>query len=244
MQSMDSGSIIGLGFFALLVVVFVLIFFYAGKKAKKALAEYAASRGLTVLPIDEGNALEKRVVDRLGIPGGGVYQDILQLPISSGEGWLFTKAPDPKKTSSGPEESSGSPHQYIVVFMDIPIKGRSFAAKATPMPRGGLGLQLVEFILAKAFGAKGIRYLDASADYPEFAKVYGVFTEDEKGARSVILSPGVTSCLMNHPRKEPVNISFTPGGFGLDIERMLKSRQDIELFVQWADDLARVLEGR
>jgi hypothetical protein len=242
MQSIDSDTIIGLGLFAVVVAVFVFIFFFAGKKAKKALAEFAASRGLTVQPIDTGNDLEKRVVERLGIPEGGIYQDIVGLSLSSGEGWLFTKAPDQKKNSSEPNSSAGSPHQYIVVFMDIPIKGRTFTARATPMPQGGFGLQMVEFILAKVFGAKGIRYLDTTADYPEFSRVYNVFTEDEKGARSVILSPGVISCLMSHPRKDPVNVSFTPGGFGLDIESMLKSRQDIELFVQWADDLARVLE--
>ncbi len=242
MQSTNSGTFLGLGLFALVVVVFVLIFFFAGKKAKKALAEFAASRGLAVQPIDEGNELEQRVVERLGIPEGGIYQDIVRLPLSSGEGWLFTRAPEREKNNSDPHSSTGSPHQYIVVFMDIPIKGRSFAAKAVPMPRGGFGLQLVEFVLAKAFGAKGIHYLDTTADYPEFSKVYNVFTEDEKGARSVILSSGVVSCLMAHPRKDPVNLSFAPKGFGLDIESMLKSRQEIDLFVQWADDLARVLE--
>jgi hypothetical protein len=242
MQSTNSGTFIGLGLFALIVVVFVLIFFFAGKKAKKALAEFAASRGLAVQPIDEGNELEQRVVERLGIPEGGIYQDIVRLPLSSGEGWLFTRAPEREKNNVDPHSSTGSPHQYIVVFMDIPIKGRSFAAKAVPMPLGGLGLQLVEFVLAKAFGAKGIHYLDTTADYPEFSKVYNVFTEDEKGARSVILSSGVVSCLMAHPRKDPVNLSFTPKGFGLDIESMIKSRQDIDLFVQWADDLARALE--
>ncbi len=105
-----------------------------------------------------------------------------------------------------------------------------------------MGQQVAEFILARVFGAKGIRYLNTTADYPEFARVYNIFTEDEAGARSVVLSSGVISCLMTHPRKDPVNLSFTPKGFGLDIEPILKSRQDIELFVQWADDLARVLE--
>jgi hypothetical protein len=239
MQSLDSSALIGLGVFAVIVVVFVLLFL-AGKKAKKALAEFAASHGLVVQPKDETGELEKNIVERLGIPPGGVYRDIVTLPLSSGQGWLFTRAPEPERNSSSPNTSAGSPHQYIVVFMDIPITGRTFAAKAIPIS-GGLGRQVVEFILAKAFGAKGIHYLDTTADYPEFAKVYNVFTEDEKGARSVILSSGVISCLMNHPRKDPVNLSFTPRGFGLDIESMLKSRQDIELFVQWADDLARVL---
>lgn len=240
MESLDPTMYMGLGLFAAVVAFFVLIFFFAGKKAKKALAEFAASRGLVVQRIDEGNELERQVTERLGIPEGGVYQDIIKLTLSSGEGWLFTKAPDPKKGSSDPNTSSGSPHQYIVVFIDIPIKGRTFAAKAIPIS-GGLGLKVVEFVLAKVFGAKGIHYLDTAADYPEFARVYNVFTEDEKGARSVILSSGVIACLMNHPRKDPVNLSFTPKGFGLDIESMLKSRADIDLFVQWADDLARVL---
>ena len=241
MQNSDPNTFIGLGIFGIIVVVFVLIFFFAGKKAKKALAEFAASRGLVVQPIDEGNEIERQVTRKLGIPEGGIYQDIVRLPISSGEGWLFTKAPDPKKNDPHVETSSGSPHQYIVVFMDIPVTGRTFAGKASPMPKSGIGLQLVEFILAKDFGAKGVHFLDTAADYPDFTKVYNVFTEDEAGARSVVLSSGVISCLMNHPRKEPVNISFTPNGFGLDIEKMLKSRQEIELFVQWTDDLARVL---
>jgi hypothetical protein len=240
MQWSDPTTYIGLGLFVVIVVVFILIFFVAGKKAKKALAEFAASRGLTVQPLDEGNELERQVTERLGIPEGGVYQDIVKLVLDSGEGWLFTKAPDPKKGSSEPNTSAGSPHQYIVVFIDIPIEGRTFAAKAVPIP-GGFGRQVVEFVLAKVFGAKGIHYMDTAADYPEFSRVYNIFTEDEKGARSVILSSGVTACLMNHPRKDPVNLSFTPKGFGLDIESMLKSRADIDLFVQWADDLARVL---
>ncbi len=239
MQSLDPTMLIGLGVFAVIVVVFVLLFF-AGTRAKKALAEFAASRGLTVLPKDEAGELERQVTERLGIPEGGVYKDIVELPLSSGRGWLFTKAPENKGSSSGPETSGGAPHQYIVVFIDIPIKGRTFAAKAVPIS-GGLGLKMVEFILGKVFGAKGIHYLDTTADCPEFARVYNVFTEDEKGARSVILSSGVITCLMNHPRKDPVNLSFTPKGFGLDIESMLKSRADIDLFVRWADDLARVL---
>ncbi len=243
MQSSDPSTIIGLGFFAVFVVVFILVFFYAGKKAKKALAEFAASRGLTVQPIDEGNELEKKAVDRLGIPEGGIYQDFVRLPLSSGEGWIFTKAPDQRKGSSDPNTSGGSPHQYIVVFIDIPITGRTFAAKAIPVSKG-FGLKVVEFVFAKAFGAKNIHYLDTTAEYPEFAKVYNVFTEDEKGARSVVLSPGVISCLMNHPRKDPVNLSFSPKGFGLDIESMLKKREEIDLFVQWTDDLARELGRR
>jgi hypothetical protein len=241
MQTFDPGMFIGLGVFAVIVVVFVLLFL-SGTKARKALAEFAASRGLLVQPKDEGGELGRRVVEELGIPEGGIYKDIVELPLSSGKGWLFTRAPENKSSSSGPETSGGSPHQYIVVFMDIPIKGRTFAAKAIPIS-GGLGQQVVEFLLAKVFGAKGIHYLNTTAEYPEFAKVYTIFTEDEDGATSVILSSGVISCLMTHPRKEPVNVSFTPKGFGLDIEPLLKSREDIELFVQWVDDLARVLRG-
>lgn len=240
MQSFDPGMFIGLGVFVVIVIVFVLLFF-SSTKAKKALAEFAASRGLMVRPKDEGDDLQHKVVERLGIPAGGTYKDIVELPLSSGQGWLFTRAPENRGSSSGPETSGGSAHQYIVVFMDIPIKGRTFAAKAIPIS-GGLGLQLVEFVLAKVFGAKGIDYLNMTAEYPQFAKVYNIFTEDEAGARSAILSSGVISCLMTHPRKDPVNLSFTPKGFGLDIDPLLKSRGDIELFVQWADDLARVLK--
>ncbi len=240
MGSIDLNTSLGLGLLTVVFVVFIILFFFAGKKAKKALAEFAASRGLTVQPIDEGNELERQVTERLGIPGGGVYQDIVKLPLSYGQGWLFTRAPDNKGGSSGPETSGGAPHQYIVVFMDIPIKGRTFAAKAVPIS-GGLGRKVVEFVLAKAFGAAGIHYLDTTAEYPEFARVYNIFTEDESGAKSVVLSSGVISCLMTHPRKDPASLSFTPKGFGLDIDPLLKSRQDIDLFVQWADDLARVL---
>jgi len=241
MQSLDSSALIGLGVFAVIVVVFVLIFFSAGKKAKKALAEFAASRGAVVQPKDETGELEKNLTERLGMPPGGIYQDIVPLPLSAGEGWLFSRAPEPDRNSSDNSTSSGSPHQYIVVFMDIPLSGRTFAAKAVPIG-GGLGRQVVEFLLAKVFGAKGIHYLDVTAEYPEFSKVYNVFTEDEAGARSAILSPGVISCLMNHPRKDPVSLSFGPKGFGMDLEGMLKSRQEIEFFVQWADDLAHELE--
>jgi hypothetical protein len=239
MQSFNPGLFIGLGVFAAIVVVFVLLFL-SGTKARKALAEFAASRGLVVLPKDEGGVLERRVVEQLGVPEGGIYKNIVELPLSLGEGWLFTRAPENTGSTSGPESSGGSPHQYIVVFMDIPVKGRTFATKAIPIS-GGLGQKLVEFALAKVFGAKGIHYLNTTAEYPEFAKVYNIFTEDEEGARSVILSSGVISCLMTHPRREPVNMSFTPKGFGLSIEFMLKSREDIELFVQWVDDLARIL---
>jgi hypothetical protein len=241
MQSLDSSALIGLGAFAAIVILFVLIFVFAGRKAKKALVEFAASRGTLIQPKDETGELEKNLTERLGMPPGGIYKDIVPLSLSAGEGWLFSRAPEPDRDSSDNRSSSGSPHQYIVVFMDIPISGRTFTAKAVPIG-GGLGRQIVEFMLAKVFGARGIHYLDVTAEYPEFSKVYNVFTEDEAGARSAILSSGVISCLMNRPRKDPPSLSFGPKGFGMDLEGMLKSRQEIELFVQWADDLARELE--
>jgi hypothetical protein len=241
MEDSSTGFLIGA---AVIVVVAAAIFLavWSSRRAKAALVEFASSRGLSVEPLDQGEELERRVVESLGVPAGGIYRDIVRLPLSAGEAYLFTKAPETKGASSD-TGTGGSPHQFIVVFMDIAVSGRTFAARAIPVA-GKLGERMVEFVLNKVFGATGIKRLDTSAYYPDFSKVYNVFTEDEEGARSVVLSSGVVSCLMTHPQKEPVNISIGPKGFGVDITSVMKSRQEIDRFVDWADDLARVLKDR
>jgi hypothetical protein len=239
MENSSIGILIGA---VVIVAVAAAIFLalWSSRRAKAALAEFASSRGLVIQAADEGEELERRVVESIGVPAGGTYRDIVRLPLSTGEGYLFTKAPRTKGDSSE-AGSDGSPHQLIVVFMDIAVTGRTFAAKAIPVA-GELGERMLEFVLGKVFGATGIKRLDTSADYPEFSKTYNVFTEDEDGARSVVLSSGVVSCLMTRPQKDPVNISIGPKGFGVDIASVMKSRQELERFVDWADDLARVLK--
>jgi len=208
-------------------------------KAKKALVGFAQSRGLTIISEDQDNVLRSRLTEKFGLPMAGEYQDIIKLPLSSGEGYLCTRSPDTSDSSS--ETSSGPPHHFIVVFMNIPIDRRTFVIPHFPL-KGKFVKGIIEFVLKRAFGAKDIELLEIEERFPDLAKAYSVFTEDVKSAEEVIMSADVMSMLLTHPRKEPVNICFTPEGFGIDIEPQMKKLDEIEQFVAWAENLVRVLD--
>jgi hypothetical protein len=222
-----------------IIIALYLVFFYV-KKPKRALAEFVQSRGLVIIPTDQGGELERRLVEEIGIPEGGRYHDIIRLPLSVGEAYFYTRLPEPSRTSST-GSSSGSPHHFITVFADIPLKGRTFVVPHVPI-RGKFAEKVIEYILNKVFGAKNITLLDVQDQYPDFAKKYNVFTEDEAGARKFILSGDLIPYLMTHPGKKPVNIAFAPGGFGIDIEPQLKSRREMDEFTAWAENLARTVK--
>lgn len=205
-------------------------------KAKKTLITFAQSRGLTIISEDQNNDIRSRLTEKFGLPEMGIYRDIVKLPISFGESYLYTRTPE---TSDG--SSSDSPHHFIVVFMDIPITQRTFVIPHFPL-KGKFAKGIIEFVLKRAFGAKNIEMLEIEERFPDLAKVYTVFTEDVKSAEEVILSADVMSMLLTHPRKKPVNICFTPEGFGIDIEPQMKKLDEIEQFVAWAENMARALK--
>jgi len=209
-------------------------------KAKKALIAFAQSRGLAIIPEDQNNEMGSRLTERFGLPMTGRYRDIVKLPLSFGESYLCTRTPETSSSSSG--SSSGPPNHFIVVFMDIPITKRTFVIPHFPL-KGKFAKGIIEFILKKAFGAKNIEMLEIEERYPDFAKVYNIFTEDVKSAEEVILSADVMSMLLTHPRKKPVNICFTPKGFGIDIEPQMKKSVEIERFVAWTENMARALDN-
>ena len=226
---------------ALAIFLFVLyLVFYLSKRSKKALASFVQSRGLIILPDDAGAELESKLVQKLGVPSGGRYKDIVQLPLSVGEAYFYTQQPQPQRSSSS-SSTSGNAHHFITVFMDLSASGRTFVAPRVPIG-GELGKKMVEFILKRVFDARDITILDIKEAFPDFAKTYNVFTEDEEGAKRIILSPGVISCLMTYPGKNPVNIAFSPSGFGIDIQPIMKKPEEMDRYTVWAENLARVLK--
>lgn len=205
-------------------------------KAKKALIAFAQSRGLAIIEDDQNSGMGLRLTEKFGLPMTGRYRDIVKLPSSFGESYLCTKI---SETNSG--SSSGPPHHFIVVLMDIPIDKRTFVIPHFPL-KGKFAKGIIEFVLNRAFGAKGLEMLEIEKRFPNFSKVYNVFTEDVKSAEEIILSADVVSMLLTHPRKKPVNVCFTPEGFGLDIEPQMKKSVEIERFVVWTENLARALD--
>ena len=225
-------------------IVFVLITYAVVKASmgpKKALQAFVQSRGLIIEPKDEGGQLATKMEEKLGIPSGGIYKDIVRLPLSTGEAYLYTRYSE-HRSSSTTGSQTGPPHHFITVFMDIPVTGRTFLGPSMPIG-GGFGKMMVEFVFKRVFGAHDIHIFDVKDHHPHFAKVYNIFTEDEESARKVILSSGIASSLMSHPRKKPPSVAFCPEGFGLDIEPMIKRIDEMELFVAFAENLSRELRG-
>lgn len=226
---------------ALAIFLFALfIVFYISKRSKKALASFVQSRGLIMLPDDAGSELESKLVEKLGVPSGGRYKDIVELPLSVGEAYFYTQLPQPQQASSS-SSTSGNAHHFITVFMDLPASGRTFVAPRIPIG-GEFGKKMVEFILKRVFDARDITILDIKEAFPDFAKIYNVFTEDEEGAKRIVLSSGVMSSLMTYPGKNPVNIAFSPSGFGIDIQPMMRKPEEMDRYTVWAENLARVLK--
>jgi hypothetical protein len=208
-------------------------------KSKKALVAFGQSRGLTIISEDQDNVLRSRLAEKFGLPMAGEYRDIVKLPLSFGEGYLCTRSPDTSDNS--PETSSGPSHHFIIVFINIPIDQRTFVIPHFPLG-GKFAKGIIKYVLKRAFGAKDVELLEIEERFPDFAKVYSVFTEDVKSAEEVIMSADVMSMLLTHPRKEPVNICFTPEGFGIDIEPQMKKIDEIEQFVAWTENMARALK--
>jgi len=226
---------------ALVIFLFALyLVFYLSKRSKRAFSSFVQSRGLIILPDDAGSDLETKLTEKLGVPSGGRYKDIVRLPLSVGEAYFYTQLPQPQQTSSS-SSTSGNAHHFITVFMELPASGRTFIAPRVPIG-GEFGKKMVEFILKRVFGARNITILDIKEAFPDFAKIYNVFTEDEEGAKRIVLSPGVMSCLMTYPGKNPVNIALSPSGFGIDIQPMMKKPEEMDRYTVWAENLARVLK--
>ena len=208
-------------------------------RAKRALITFARTRGLTIIPDDRSGDLKTRITRGFGLPETGNIEDIVKIPLSNGEGYLYNRIPDTSGSSS--TASSDYTRQYIVVFIEIPIDRRTFVVQHIPF-KGRLAKVVIDMVLKKVFGAGNVILMELEERFPDFGKVYNVFTEDEEGAERVILTADVISMLMTHPGKNPANICFSPSGFGIVIESKMKTAVEIERFVTWSENLARALK--
>jgi len=231
---------------AMLLVVLVIGFVISSLvyqltiKPRRELAAFAQSRGLIILPEDANGELKKKIEENFNIPQSGEYRDIITLWFGSGEAYFYRVVPHSERTSTT-GTTSGSPHHFIAVFMPTGMRERAFAAPAVPVS-GKFAEKIVSYILEHAFGAKDIKILNIKDQYPDFGQKYNVFATDEKNARDIILSEDVISTLMAYPMKRAANIMFSPKGFAVDIEPLLKKRDEMDRLIVWAEDLARVLK--
>jgi hypothetical protein len=207
-------------------------------RAKKALISFAMSRGLEIIPYDREGDLKSRITESFGLPEMGGLEDIVKIPLSHGEGYLYTRVPDGSGSSSA--SSSEFTHQFMVVFIDIPISQRTFVVQRIPL-KGKLAKIVIKLVLNKIFGAGNVELMEIDERFPDFGRKYNVFTEDVEEAERVVLTSGVMSVLMTHPRKRPANICFAPSGFGVMIEPVMKSAQEIERLVAWSENLCRAI---
>jgi hypothetical protein len=147
----------------------------------------------------------------------------------------------PETSGSSAGSASDFESQYIVVFIDIPIDRRTFVVQHVPF-KGRLARAVIDMVLNKVFGAGNVVLMELEGRFPDFGKVYNVFTEDVDGAERVVLTADVMSVLMTHPGKNPANVCFSSSGFGIVIEPKMKTAQEIERFVAWSENLARALK--
>ncbi|MEJ2068196.1 MAG: hypothetical protein P8Y09_09695, partial [Deltaproteobacteria bacterium] len=203
---------------------------------KKALISFARSRWLEIIPDDRGDDLKSRITGSFGLPETGELEDIVRIPLSRGEGYLYTRVPD--RSTSSSTSSSDYKRQFVIVFIDIPMSQRTFVVQRIPL-KGRLAKTVIKLVLNRIFGAGSVELMEIDERFPDFGRVYNVFTEDVEEAERAVLTPDVMSVLMVHPRKKPANICFAPSGFGVMIEPMMKSAQEIERFVAWSENLAR-----
>jgi len=207
---------------------------------KKALLAFAAARGLAVLPEDTDGSLARRFVEQMKLPARGDFQDIMKIPLPQGEGYLFTQRPD---TTGSDSAGEGTPHHYLVVFLPLAISCRTFL---TPkfLLGGSVGRKMIEMLLSHLFGVADVSFIDIDGEFPEFSKKINVFTEDEDGARKLLLNTEVTSLLMELPGKTIINMAVTPGGMAMHIEPMMRKAEQIEEFVTWSEKMVRALSER
>ncbi len=229
----------------ILVVVFYSVFHYIVynvRRLKRAVSSYAKSRGLAVIEKDENNALGKMLEERLGVPKGGMYGEIIRLPLSEGEGYFYNGY---KGVKSGSEKGTSSEDlkYFITVFIDIPISGSVFLFPHAEI-KGKLLKKMYEFAMSMVPGPGGRKAIDIEKQFPEFAKTHTVFAEKDDDAFNVILTADVVSTLMARLPSKYYNISFFPKGFIIEITPLFKDSGDVEDFVRLAEDISRCLGER
>jgi hypothetical protein len=207
---------------------------------KKALYAFAATRGLSVLPEDTDGVLAGRFTEMMNLPVQGKMEDILKFPLSQGEGYLYTQRPD---VSASDTDSEVTSHNFLVVFVPLSLSGRTFLTPKFPLG-GSVGRKMIEMVLSHIFGVKDLTFLEVDREFPEFAKGTNIFTEDEAGARNLILNTEVTSLIMERPEKLMFNMAVTPGGMAMRIEPLMKKPEQIEQLISWSEKIARALSER
>jgi len=207
---------------------------------KKALLAFAATRGLTVLPEDTDASLARRFTEQMNLPVLGDIQDIMKIPLPQGEGYLFTQRPDVTGSDSAGE---GTPHHYLVVFLPLALSGRTFLTPKFSLG-GSVGRKMIEMLLSHLFDVKDVSFIETDREFPEFGKKVSVFSEDEAGARRVLLNTEITSLVLERQGKTIINMAVTPGGVAMHIEPMMRKTEQIEELVNWSEKITRALSER
>lgn len=220
------------------IILLYIIISYR-RKTKNAIESFARSRGLIIQHEDKEGELNRKLVDKIGFPDGGFYENIVRLSLSVGEAYLFSGYAG-VSTKSKAEMRSENYHHFISVFMDLGLNGRTFVL-SHPEIKGEILNKLLKYFMEKFEIIQGLDLLDIGEQNPIFAKTHSVFSEDKEGVNRLLLSSGVLSTLIDHPGGITFNILFSPGGFHLDIYSLITSTADIESFVIIAENLAQEL---
>jgi hypothetical protein len=176
----------------------------------------------------------------MNLPVRGDIQDILKIPLPQGEGYLYTPRPHASTSDTGGDASS---NQYLVVLFPLAVSGRTFLIPKFPLG-GSVGRKMIEMLLSHLFGVKDVSFVETDREFPEFSKKVNVFSEDEDGARRLLLNMEVTSLILERPEKVMLNMAVTPGGMALHIEPMMRKPEQIEEIVGWSEKIARALSER
>ena len=209
-------------------------------KYKKAMYAYADTRGLTVLPEDSDGSLTRRFVEEMHLPVRGDLQNIMKIPLSLGEGYLFTQNTEATDINN---TEAGTPRQSLVAFFPLAVSGRTFLTPKFPLG-GTVGKKMNGMLLSHLFGVQDVSFIETEREFPEFSKKLNLFSEDEDGARRVILNTEITSLLIELQGKMVVNMTVTPGGLAMHIEPMIRKPELIEELTSWLERMIQALSER
>lgn len=223
-------------------MVFYSVFHYIiynVRRVKRAVTSYARSRGLVVAQKDENGDFGRMLEERLGVPKGGMYEDIMRLPVSRGEGYFCSGY---KGVESGSEKGDRDENlkYFITIFMEIPISGPVFLFSHAEV-KGKLLKKMFLFAMSMVPGPGGRKALDIKKRFPEFARTHTIFAVKGEDAFNVILTADVVAILMAPLPHTYYNISFLPGGFIVEMAPLFKSSGDVEDFVRLAENLSRYI---
>ncbi len=230
---MSTPLVIGVivGFVALDILFYYLII--KQMERPSASAAFARVRGFSVIPDSEGISVGARLRELLPLGRGDLF-DIVRLPLSVGEGYLFSMLPDADSHLPRTQENQ---RQFIAVLIQTTATGGLFIHPPIRHPFGG-------FKRRRLFGVfKAKKYLPVSPDRlpGPIAARYSVRIENEAADPGRLLTPDVVQALTRAPRRRGFAILVCDGGFVVYINPLLAGQTEAAMFYDFTVGLTGAL---